>query len=99
MTIPDPAVFAEQQRDLYVPAGNRGFWPAALRDPGSERYQRTEEAIRTAGRITVDLLYTDHEGGQPAITRFVLLPGDARHWRCDVTRHWNLDHPASPRPR
>lgn len=97
--VPDPAVFAEQQRDLYVPPGYLGFWQAALRDPGSERYQRTEEAIRAAGRITVDLLYTDHEGGQPAITRFVLLPSDAQHWRCDVTRHWDLDHLASPRPR
>jgi hypothetical protein len=97
--VPDPAVFAEQQRDLYVPPGNLGFWQAALRDPGSKRYQRTEEAIRTAGRITVDLLYTDHEAGQPGITRFVLLPGDAPHWRCDVTRHWSLDHLASPRPR
>jgi hypothetical protein len=96
--VPDPAVFAEQQRDLYIPSGSLGYWQAALREPGSERYQRTSQAIRTAGRITVDLVYTDHEGGQPTVTRFVLLPDDAQHWRCDLTRHWNLDRLAGPRP-
>jgi hypothetical protein len=87
---PDPLAFSEQHRDLYVPPASLGFWQAAMRDPGTERYQRTQAAIRTAGRITVDLLYTDHEGGQPTITRFVLLPRDGRNWRCDMTRHWNL---------
>jgi hypothetical protein len=39
----------------------------------------------------VDLLYSDHEGGQPTVTRFVLLPGEEQqYWRCDTTRHWNL---------
>jgi hypothetical protein len=88
---PDPSAFARQQRDLYVPPGSLGFWQAALRDPSSERFQRTEQAIRTSGRITVDLLYSDHEGGQPTVTRFVLLPGEEQpYWRCDTTRHWNL---------
>ena len=89
-TAPDPATFAVQQRDLYVPPGSLGFWQAALRDPDSERFKRTEQAIRTSGRITVDLLYTDHDGAQPTITRFVLLPGNDQYWRCDTTRHWNL---------
>jgi hypothetical protein len=88
---PDPSVFSEQQRDLYVPAGNLGFWQAALRDPGDERHRRTTEAIATGGRITVDLLYADHEDGQQTITRFVLLPDLDERWRCDVTRHWSLD--------
>jgi hypothetical protein len=86
---PDRGTFAEQQRDLYIPSGNVGFWQAALRDAGEERYQQVDEALRSAGRVTVDLLYTDHEGGQPAITRFVLLPGGDAGWRCDVTRHWS----------
>jgi hypothetical protein len=88
---PDRSTFSEQQRDLYVAAGDSGFWQAALRDPGSDRYQDVSGAIRTAGRIIVDLLYADHEGGQPTITRFVLLPSDGGDWRCDVTRHWSLE--------
>jgi hypothetical protein len=88
---PEPSDFSEQQRDLYVPAGSLGFWQAALRDPADERHRRTSEAIATGGRMTVDLLYADHEGGQEAITRFVLLPEHAERWRCDVTRHWSLE--------
>jgi hypothetical protein len=42
-----------------------------------------------AGATFVDILYADHEGGQPAIARFVLLP-EAGSWRCDATRHWSL---------
>jgi hypothetical protein len=94
-TAPDPAAFSEQQRDLYVPPGSPGFWQAALRDPRDERYDSAKEAIATGGRITIDLLYADHEGGQDTITRFVLLPERDDRWRCDVTRHWSLE----PLPR
>jgi hypothetical protein len=86
--LPDRTRFAEQQRDLYISAGDTGFWQAALRDPTSESYDDARAALRTGGRVTVDLLYTDHEGGQPTITRFVLLPDGNERWRCDVTRHW-----------
>jgi hypothetical protein len=89
-TAPDPSAFAEQQRDLYVPAGDLGFWQSALRDPGSELYANMSDAIRSGGRITIDLLYGDHEGRQPTITRFVLLPAPDHQWRGDVTRHWSL---------
>jgi hypothetical protein len=87
---PDPSTFRPQQRDLYIAPGRVGFWQAALRDPADELHSATIESIRTGGRITVDLLYGDHEGGQPTITRFVLLH-DEPGWRCDVTRHWSLD--------
>jgi hypothetical protein len=87
---PDQSLFAEQQRDLYIASGSLGFWQAALRDPNDERYARTHDAIATGGRVTVDLLYTDHDGGQPTITRFVVLPDAEGRWRCDVTRYWSL---------
>jgi hypothetical protein len=86
---PERHTFAEQQRDLYIPTGSVGFWQAALRDSNDERYEPVSEAIRTGGRVTIDLLYSDHEGGQQTITRFVLLPGDDTGWRCEVTRHWS----------
>jgi hypothetical protein len=92
---PDPATFAEQQRDLYIPSDDLGFWQAALRDQADELYQRVNDAIDGAGRLTVDLFYTDHEGGQPTITRFVLLPGGGERWRCDVTHHWSVAGPAA----
>lgn len=88
---PDPSSFAEQQRDIYIAAGDLGCWQAALRDPNSDAYAATADAIQTNGRITIDLLSGDHEGGQPTITRFVLLPDQQRRWRCDVTRYWSLD--------
>jgi hypothetical protein len=87
---PDLAAFHRQQRDLYVPPGRAGFWQAALRDPGAGLHAAMSQAICTSGRVTVDLLYGDHDGGQPTITRFVLLPREDQHWHCDVTRHWNL---------
>jgi hypothetical protein len=87
---PDRSLFADQQRDLYIASGSLGFWQAALRDPSDERHARTRVAIATRGRVIVDLLYTDHDGGQPTITRFVLLSDAEGRWRCDVTRYWSL---------
>jgi hypothetical protein len=87
---PDPAGFAEQQRDLYVAPGDTGFWQAALRDPAGTVQAAARQAARTRGRLTVDLLYGDLEGGQQTITRFVCLPGQERGWRCDVARHWRI---------
>jgi hypothetical protein len=87
---PDLASFAEQQRDLYVAPGDTGFWQAALRDPASPRHAATVQAITTGGRLTVDLLYGDLEGGQLTVTRLVCLPSTARSWRCDVARHWRV---------
>ena len=85
---PDPSSFSVQQRDLYVAPGENGFWQAALRDPGAPIYAATLNALQTLGRLTVDLLYGDMEGGQRTITRFVCLPGPEQTWRCDVAHHW-----------
>jgi hypothetical protein len=89
-TAPEVAAFSLQQRDLIISTGRVGFWQAALRDPGAELYGAMSEAIDTPGRLTVDVLYGDHEGSQPTITRFVLLPENAGSWRCDATRYWSL---------
>jgi hypothetical protein len=65
---PDPSAFSQQQRDLYIPANDLGFWQAALRDRDSTLYRDTVAAIAPNGRVTVDVLYTDHEGGQRTIS-------------------------------
>jgi hypothetical protein len=85
---PDPTTFTEQQRDLYIAAGELGHWQAALRDPATELYTAMGEAVTSLGRVTIDLLYGDIEDGQLTITRFVVLPGEQNKWRCDVTHHW-----------
>ncbi len=73
-----------------MPSGELGFWQVAVRDPQAQLHRDLDLAIDTRGRVTVDVLYTDHDGGQPTITRFVLLADDSERWRCDVTRHWTL---------
>ena len=87
---PTVSSFAPQQRDLLISAGRVGFWQAALRDPSTPLHKAVAEAVDPAGRITVDVLYGDHEGGQPTITRLVMLYDEGGAWRCDATRHWSL---------
>ncbi len=86
---PQPRAFSPQQRDLLISTSRPGFWQAALRDPEAVLHKEVTQAIETQGRITVDLLYGDHEGGQPSVTRFVLLP-EAGSWRGDAVRYWSL---------
>lgn len=94
----DPGGFRPQFRDLYIPAGDYGFWQAALRDKADPAFAQARAAIE--GRaVTVDLLYSDSSGGQRTITRFHLLRADtkaATEWFPSVTHHWHLDGP-SPR--
>jgi hypothetical protein len=92
----DPDTFHRLSRDLYVPAGDRGFWQGAFRDRDDPMFQAASDAIRARQPVTVDLLYGDHEGGQRTISRFTLLPGADDQWITAVTRHWNLDR-ADPR--
>ncbi len=52
------------------------------------------EAIQGRRRVSVELLYGDHEGGQRMVSRFALTPaGDGSAWLSSVGRHWNLDRP------
>jgi hypothetical protein len=88
----DPSLYRRLTRDLYVPAGDTGFWQGALRDPAEPIYGEVQAAIEADETITIDLLYGDHEGGQRMVTRISLLPhrpGEPR--LCATSRHWNLD--------
>jgi hypothetical protein len=92
--------FRRLTRDLYVPAGDLGFWQGALRDPAEPLFIEIQEAGTNGDPIMVELLYGDHEGGQRTISRFSLLPHDDQDgqtiWLATVSRHWNLDR-ADPR--
>jgi len=90
---PDPEVFRRLTRDIYVPAGDIGFWQGAIRDPNDPLFSIARDAATSAKSVTVDLLYGDHEGGQRMISRFALTPVPGGSYLTAVGRHWNLDRP------
>jgi hypothetical protein len=87
----DPAQFRPQSRDLYVPAGDTGFWQGAVREPGDTFRDGLDEAFLAGAVVTIDLLYGDHEGNQRTISRFVVAREQDGRWRCGVVRHWVLE--------
>jgi hypothetical protein len=90
--------FRPQQRDLYVPAGDIGYWQGAVREEEDRFMEAARAAARQRERLTIDLLYGDHEGGQRTISRFVLTPSDeGSAWPARVLRHWSLEG-RDPRP-
>jgi hypothetical protein len=91
---PELSEFRRQQRDLYIPAGETGFWQGAIRD----RDDPYHDALRVAAdhadrrRVLVDLLYGDHEGGQRTMARFSISDWpDVEGERAEVLRYWNVD--------
>jgi hypothetical protein len=93
---PDPQAFRRLSRDLYVPAGDSGFWQGTFRNPDEPGFADVTDTIKERRGFTVDLLYGDHEGGQRVISRFTLTPRDDDTWLAAVSRHWNLDR-ANPK--
>jgi hypothetical protein len=91
-----PAEHRPQTRDLYVPAGDTGFWQGAIRDADDPFREGLDDAFRDAGILTVDLLYGDHEGGQLTISRFIVTREEDGNWRPGVIRHWLLEANDSP---
>jgi hypothetical protein len=89
--------FRRQGRDLFVPAGGLGFWQGAVRDSGDQLHSSLTEAIQERRRFAIELLYSDHEGGQRTISLFSVTPRDMAEdpelWLCSVARHWSLDRP------
>jgi hypothetical protein len=90
---PDPDAFRRQLRDLYVPSGDVSFWQASLRTRDDDVRVAIKAAIERGNGISVDLLYGDHEGGQPTISRFSLVPREGEPkaaYLPTVVRHWRL---------
>jgi hypothetical protein len=90
----DPESFRRLTRDLFVPSGDTGFWQGAVRGPDDPAFDGVHAAVRAREAVTVDLLYSDHEGGQHAITRFTILPVGEDAWLATMGRHWELDRDA-----
>ena len=87
----DPSHYRRQTRDLYIPAGELGFWQAAIREPQDEMRAGIDAAYDERTPLALDLLYGDHEGGQRVVSRFSLIPNDDGGWLPGVARHWRLD--------
>lgn len=88
---PPPEQFTRLTRDIYVPAGDVGFWQGSFRDPGSPEFAAARDAIEARADLSVDILYGDLEGGQRIVTRFALLPRQDGSWGASVGRYWNID--------
>jgi hypothetical protein len=89
---PEVSSLRRQQRDLFIAAGETGFWQGAIREPTDPAYEPVRAAVERGERMMVDLMYGDHEGGQRAIARFG-IGGDATEdgQRAEVLRYWNVD--------
>jgi hypothetical protein len=82
--------FRSQIRDLLIPAGGFGLWQGALRHDDEEIHGAMRDVIANPRIFMLDLLYTDHLGEQPAISRFSIAPTGEGRWVCSATRHWDL---------
>ena len=92
----DLDMFKRLTIDLYIPAGDSGYWEGALRDANDPLRADLEKVIRERNPFTIDLLYGDQEGGQRTVSRFTLVPIDGEHgeiWYANAVRHWNIDRP------
>jgi hypothetical protein len=70
----DDSEFRIQTRDLYIPGNGVGMWQGAIRDPQDPLREALARAVAEHAPITVELLYSDLDGRQRAITRFGLMP-------------------------
>ena len=52
---PDLESFHRQMRDLYIPAGDVGYWQGPIRDRDDPAYEQLRRAAATRGRVLVDL--------------------------------------------
>jgi hypothetical protein len=93
--VPRPPVesFRRLTRDLYIAAGEVGFWQGVYRDPTEPEFGEVKGRIASRERLIVDLLYGDQRGAEREISRYSLLPRADDGWYATVARHWNVDRP------
>jgi hypothetical protein len=81
-------------RDIFVPAGDIGFWQGAFRDVDTEPFREARRLVEEQETIGIAVMYGDLEGGQRTITRFALIPRPDGGWLVSAGRVWNVDRPA-----
>ena len=89
---PDPGNFVAQQRSLYVPAGDVGYWQGAIRQTDTDRgdADALRRAIQAGRRLSLFLRYADQDGGHDTVTRYTLSPDENGDWLFGIGRHWSL---------
>ena len=92
LPLPDLDTFVAQQRSLYVPAGDVGYWQGAIRQGDTDRGDATalRQAIDERRRLSLFLRYGDQDGGHDTVTRFTLSADENGDWLFGVVRHWSL---------
>ena len=93
---PAPEDLTRLTRDIYVPAGDVGFWQGTFRDPSSQAFIEARRAVEERAELTVEVMYGDVEGGQRTITRFLMSPRPDGDYMVTAGRVWNIDR-ADPR--
>jgi hypothetical protein len=88
---PAPEDLTRLTRDIYVPAGDAGFWQGTFRDPSSPAFVEARRAVEEHREMTVEVMYGDLEGGQRTVTRFALIPRQDAGWIVSAGRVWNID--------
>jgi len=90
--VPDFDRFVPQQRSLYVPAGDVGYWQGAIREGDTDRgdADALRKAIDSRERISLFLRYGDQDGGHDTVTRYTLSPDENGDWLFGIGRHWSL---------
>jgi hypothetical protein len=91
--VPDVTTFVTQQRSLYVPAGDVGYWQGAIRESDTDRGDAAalRQAIDTRERLSLYLRYADQDGGHDTVTRYTLSPDENGDWLFGIARHWSLN--------
>ena len=82
--------FTMLTRDIYIPAGDLGFWQGAIRDPALPAFGQVSDAVKNRQPIVIDILYSDLQGSQQTITRLSLSPTGEDTWIGSVGRHWQV---------
>ena len=59
-----------------------------------ELFKEASDAIVERRTLTLDLLYSDVQGGQRSISRFTLRPVGQDQWFATIARHFALDGPS-----
>ncbi len=91
-TAPELEEFRRQQIDLFIPAGESGYWIGALRDPSEAIFKELQGSTLDEQSIVLDLIYGDHEGGQRTIVRFVIADWpEVEGERLTALRYFNVD--------
>ena len=85
--------FRRLTRDIYIAAGDHGFWQGSIRDISDPMFLPVSNAVAEGETIVIDVLYGDHDGGQHTISRFFQIARPEGQRIAAVTRHWTSTAP------